>query len=337
MEMMNIYNTIKDIAKELNIEFDNVLKLFKNKFINNDIYVSSIKNDFFVYDYYEDIIIKFNELSYDIKELLSAFLNFDEKCYRSMYLEICNLILCQIDKVTKSFEILTENDVEIVLNEIIKTVNSNFEKISTDTKYKFLCYKKFEIDIFKYKALKKHVGSYIELPKKLQRQGLINIKNDDNYFFIWSYIRYLNPQEKNPNRIKLTDKKLFDEIEQKLINFIFPLEINKNNIKKIEDFFKINICILTADDKENVYTMFTSENYYKNDLNLFYYMNHICFIKDINKYLHRSNKDNNKKNFCVRCLNSFISEENLNKHKDLCIKYNKKSEKLVLPKEQSIQ
>ena len=43
---MNIYNTIKDIAKELNIEFDNVLKLFKNKFINNDIYVNSTINDF---------------------------------------------------------------------------------------------------------------------------------------------------------------------------------------------------------------------------------------------------------------------------------------------------
>ena len=37
--MMNVYNTIQDIAKELNIEFDNVLKLFKNKFINNDIFV----------------------------------------------------------------------------------------------------------------------------------------------------------------------------------------------------------------------------------------------------------------------------------------------------------
>ena len=46
IEMMNIYNTIQDIAKELNIEFNTVLKLFKNKFINNDIYVSSSKNDF---------------------------------------------------------------------------------------------------------------------------------------------------------------------------------------------------------------------------------------------------------------------------------------------------
>ena len=252
-----------------------------------------------------------------------------------VYLEIYNLISCQIDKVNQSFEILSDNDLEIVLNEIIKTMNSNFEKISPDTKYKFLCYKKVEVNIFKYEALKKHIGSCIKLPKSLQRQGLINIKNNDNYCFIWLYIRYLNPKLKDSNRIKLADKKLFDKIYQKLINFKFPLEINKNNIEKIEDILKINICILTADDN-NVYTMFTSENNHPNDLNLFYYMGHICLIKDINKYLHRNNKDNNKKYFSVRCLNSFISEENLNKHKDLCIRHNKKSEKLVLPKEYSI-
>ena len=228
--MMNIYNTIKDIAKELNIEFDNVFKLFKNKFINNDICVSCTKNDFFEYDYYEDIIIKFNELPHDIKESLSEFLNFDKKYDSLVSLEICNLISCKIDKVTKSFEILSENDLEIVLIEIIKTMNSNFEKIPPDTKYKFLCYEKVEVNIFKYQALKKHVESYIKLPKSLQRQGLINVKNNDKYCFIWSYIRYLNPQLKDPNRIKLTDKKLFDEIYQKLINFKFPLEINKNNI-----------------------------------------------------------------------------------------------------------
>ena len=128
IEVMNIYNTIQDIAKELNIEFNDILKLFKNKFINNDICVSSTKNDFCEYDYYEDIIIKFNELSYGIKESLSEFLNFDEKYNRLVYLEICNLISCKIDKVTESFEILSENDLEIVLNEIIKTMNSNFEK-----------------------------------------------------------------------------------------------------------------------------------------------------------------------------------------------------------------
>ena len=180
--------------------------MFKNKFMNNNICVSSTKNDFFEYGYYEDIIIKFNELDHGIKESLSEFLNFDEKYDRKIYLQICNLISYQIDKVTKSFEILTENDVEIVLNEIIKTMDESFEKIPPDKKYKFLCYKKVDVDIFKYEALKKHIGSYIELPKSLQRQGLINIINDDVYCMIWSYIRYINPQEKNPNRIKLTDK-----------------------------------------------------------------------------------------------------------------------------------
>ena len=120
------------------------------------------------------------------------------------------------------------------------------------------------------------------------------------------------------------------------MNFKFPLEINKNNIKKIEDILKINICVLASDEKENIYPIFSSENDHKSDLNLFYYMNHICLIKDINKYLYRNNKHKNRKYFCVRCLNLFNSEENLTKHKDLCIKYNTKSEKLVLPKENSI-
>ena len=82
--------------------------------------------------------------------------------------------------------------------------------------------------------------------------------------------------------------------------------------------------------------MFQCENNHKNDLNLFYYKDHICLIKDPNKYLHRNIKNKNKSYFCVRGLNSFISEENLNNHKNLCLKYNKKSEKIVLPEEKSI-
>ena len=136
--MFNIDNTIQDISKGLDIEFNTVLKLFKNKFINNDIYINTTINEFIEYEYYEEIIIKFNELDYDIKESLSEFINFDQKYDKPIYLELCSLISIQIDKVTKSFEILTEIDVETVLNEIIRTMNSNFEKILPDTKYKFL-------------------------------------------------------------------------------------------------------------------------------------------------------------------------------------------------------
>ena len=156
--MVNIYNTIQDIAKELNIEFNTVLKLSKSKFINNDICVSSTKNDFFELDHYENQLITFDEFDYSMKESLSEFLNFDKKYDRSVYLQIFNLISCQIDKVTKSFEILSENDVETVLNEIIKNIDDNFQKISPDTKYKFLCFKKVEVNIFRYQALKNTLG-----------------------------------------------------------------------------------------------------------------------------------------------------------------------------------
>ena len=37
-------------------------------------------------------------------------------------------------------------------------MNSNFEKIPPDTKYKFLCFKKVEVNIFKYQALKNTLG-----------------------------------------------------------------------------------------------------------------------------------------------------------------------------------
>ena len=113
------------MSTELNTDVNLLLKLFINKFSNNDIYmnVRELINEFIYSEeihYYEDIIIEFNELPHDIKESLSQFINFDKKYDRRMYLEICNLISCQIDKVTESFEILTENDLETVLNEIIK-------------------------------------------------------------------------------------------------------------------------------------------------------------------------------------------------------------------------
>ena len=251
-------------------------------------------------------------------------------------MELCDLIGYQIDKVTKSFEILNENDIESALTNIRKNIDDNFEILSKNSKDQFLCFKKLEINIFKYQALKKHMGSYIELPKSLQRQGLINIKNTDNYCFIWSYIRYINPLNKNPNRITKKDKELFNNIYEKLKYFEFPLKINKNNIEKIENILEINICILSSDENNNVIPIFASENNHKNDLNLFHYKDHICLIKDLNKYLYRNNRNKNKTYFCARCLNSFISEENLNNHKNSCLKYNKKSEKLILPKEKSI-
>ena len=79
--------------------------------------------------------------------------------------------------------------------------------------------------------------------------------------------------------------------------------------------------------------MFSSENIYEEVLNLFYYKNHICYIKDLNSYLYSNNKSKKRKYFCNRCLNSFLKQENLDKDKYLCMKYNKRLEKIILPEE----
>ena len=82
--------------------------------------------------------------------------------------------------------------------------------------------------------------------------------------------------------------------------------------------------------------MFSVENIYEKDLNLFYYKNNIYYIKDLNSYLYYSNNKSKKRKYlCNRYLNSFLAQENLDKHKYLCMKYNKRLEKIILPEDGS--
>ena len=70
---------------------------------------------------YDELLIKFDELDYKVKNYLSLKIKFDEKYSRKIYLELCQLIGYQINKVTRSFEILNENDIESTLNDVEKT------------------------------------------------------------------------------------------------------------------------------------------------------------------------------------------------------------------------
>ena len=117
---------------------------------------------------YDDLLIQFDELDYKVKNDLSLKIKFDEKYSKKIYLELCQLIGYQIDKVTRSFEILNENDIESTLKDIEKNINENFEKLSNNSRDQFLCYKKLEINIFKYQALKNiwdHILNYLKVYK----------------------------------------------------------------------------------------------------------------------------------------------------------------------------
>ena len=99
---------------------------------------------------YDELLIKFDELDYKVKNDLSLKIKFDDKYNRKIYLELCQLIGYQIDKVTRSLEILNVNDIKTTLHDIEKNINENFEKLSKNSRDQFLCFKKLEISIFEY-------------------------------------------------------------------------------------------------------------------------------------------------------------------------------------------
>ena len=124
------------MLNEVNVEhIENYEKNFKSSIINtNDVYNTIIKfNDYYINkkidmlnihyngnDYNKDDINYFNVLDYNIKQKLSEIIKFDNIYSRKIYLELCDLISYEIDNVSKTFEILNENDINIVLHQIKK-------------------------------------------------------------------------------------------------------------------------------------------------------------------------------------------------------------------------
>ena len=95
------------------------------------------------------------------------------------------------------------------------------------------------INVTTYKRL--HGSSYTELPTELRnpKKGLINIKNKDDECFRWCHIRHLNPQEKDPQRIKKEDKKMINELNYDEIDF--PLSQKHYNKVEKQNSIRINV------------------------------------------------------------------------------------------------
>ena len=93
------------------------------------------------------------------------------------------------------------------------------------------------IDISNYDPL---AGSgYIPLPPKLNHpmKRLINIKNKDYECFKWCHIRFLNPTNSHPERIKKQDKEIAKTLDYRGIDF--PMKDRDYEI--VEERFNINV------------------------------------------------------------------------------------------------
>ena len=95
------------------------------------------------------------------------------------------------------------------------------------------------INVTTYRPL--NGSSYIELPTELKNpaKGLINIKNKDNECFKWCHIRHLNPQRKNPQRIKKDDKQYIGGLDY--TNIEFPVSQKHYNKIETQNSIRINV------------------------------------------------------------------------------------------------
>ena len=177
------------------------------------------------------------------------------------------------------------------------------------------------LNIVKYQPM--NGSSYIELPPELRNsaKGLINMKTENNECFRWCHIRHLNPQDKNPQRIKKSDKEYVDKLNYNGIEF--PVTTKKYN--KIEKQNEININVFGYENKQP-YPIYVSKEKYGNHMNLLLITEnenkHYVLIKDFNNFMFNQTKHKESKHFCMHCLQCFSSERVLNNHKDNCIQIN---------------
>ena len=177
------------------------------------------------------------------------------------------------------------------------------------------------LNIVQYKPMKG--SSYIKLPQELRNseKGLINMKNEDNECFRWCHIRRLNPQDKNPQRIKKSDKQYIQHLDYTGIEF--PVTIKQYS--KIEKQNEININVFGYENKQP-YPIFVSKEKYDRLMNLLLITEndnkHYVLIKDFNTFMFNKTKHKERKHFCMYCLQCFSSERVLNNHKDNCIQVN---------------
>ena len=210
-----------------------------------------------------------------------------------------------------------DNAVEEILNRIARWISKGsgwvIERIH-----------KLYFNVVSYVPLKGR--SYFPLPEELrhQRKGLINVKNDDNECFRWCHVRHLNPLGHHNERITQKDRGIAKTLDYSGVTF--PVTIR--DMGKIEKQNKINInAYVYNEDGKYVSPIRNSKESYDDTLNVLLieretekeYKQHYVYIKDFNRLNYNVNKHKNKKHFCLRCLQPFYSEDDLEAHKGDCL------------------
>ena len=218
--------------------------------------------------------------------------------------------------------IINETDIKLAIQASQQQIlNKIAQWISEGSGWTIQSIENHYINIVNYNPLKG--SSYIKLPQELKNKSLINLQNKDNECFRWCHIRHLNPQDKDPQRIKKTDKTFISQLDYSSIEF--PVTVKQ--INKIEK--QNNICInLFGYEEKQKFPIFISKEKFTDHMELLLITKdenkHYVLIKDFNKFMFNQTKHEHRKHFCMHCLQCFSREDVLTEHKNNCISINGK-------------
>ena len=152
---------------------------------------------------------------------------------------------------------------------------------------------------------------------KHARKGLINIKNNDQKYFLWCHVRHINPVKDHSGRITRIDRDFANNLNYDGIEF----PVQEKDFKKIE--VQNNICVnMFGYENKLVFLVYISDQTFKSSIDLLLLIDdksHYVDIKDFNTFMFHKAKNKNKKWFCKSCLQCFSSENVLIKHKEDCL------------------
>lgn len=224
-----------------------------------------------------------------------------------------------------------------------------------------------KININKYTPINCGASTFVEMPQFIQNtKSVINIKNNDEFCFLWSIVCALYPssKDKNPNRtssyphfsqvleydginfpIALKSIPKFEKLNDIAIN-VFTIQkktIVPVCLSKTDFHTRINLLMISCnnenseggDDSENEMD-WSNDNDSSSSNNAKKPIFHFAYIKNLSKLLNKQvGHIKNKKWFCERCLNHFRTNMSLEKHAIDCKNLNKT--RITLPTEKILK
>jgi hypothetical protein len=177
--------------------------------------------------------------------------------------------------------------------------------------------------------------SYCALPDLIKnKKAIINIKNEDNYCFLYSVLCYLNPINSNPERVARYVN-LLKTIKYTTAHFIDGVDVFSHHIGTFEKANNLNINIYTSnDDGKNIRPLRLSKHNSETMVPLFYHKKHYSLIKSFSRFC---GLQGSHYRYCHRCLKSFTQIHRFNEHMEDCNGLDVIQKVVMPPKDKNIE